>query len=114
MYVKMTSKAVKTSSLVRKIFGIEAEFGLKNLKRNKRRYSAIVFSLVVSIVLFLTVSFFTDQIKRSNEYVQSDLNYDIEIASFSSSSADHAFDDSFINSVTSLEEVTKTSFIKEF
>src|SRR5699024_2517648 len=36
------------------------------------------------------------------------------IASFSSSSADHAFDDSFINSVTSLEEVTKTSFIKEF
>src|SRR5699024_5516046 len=114
MDVKMTSKAVKTSSLVRKIFGIEAEFGLKNLKRNKRRYSAIVFSLVVSIVLFLTVSFFTDQIKQSNEYVQSDLNYDIEIASFSSDNVDHAFDDTFINSVISLDGVEEASFIEEF
>src|SRR5690625_1222945 len=33
MDVKMTSKRVKTSRFVRKIFGIEAEFGLKNLKR---------------------------------------------------------------------------------
>src|SRR5699024_7231962 len=88
--IKMTSKAVKTSSFVRKIFGIEAEIGLKNLKRNKRRYSAIVLSLVVSIVLFLTVSFFTDQIKQSNEYIQSDLNYDIEMARFSSNGAGSA------------------------
>src|SRR5690625_819777 len=114
MDVKMTSKAVKTSSFVRKIFGIEAEFGLKNLKRNKRRYSAIVFSLVVSIVLFLTVSFFTDQIKQSNEYIQSDLNYDIELASFSSNGEGHAFDDTFINSVISLDGVEEASFIKEF
>ena len=63
--VKLTGKAVKTSKLVRKLFGIEAEIGLKNLKRNKRRYQATVFSLVISIVLFLTVSFFTDQIKKS-------------------------------------------------
>src|SRR5690625_6226480 len=104
MYVKMTSKAVKTSSLVRKIFGIEAEFGLKNLKRNKRRYSVVVFSLVVSIVLFLTVSFFTDQIKQSAAYTQSGLNYDIELASFRANSTEHAFNDSFINSITSLEE----------
>lgn len=113
MDVKMTSKNVKTSKLVRKIFGIEAEFGLKNLKRNKRRYSAIVFSLVVSIILFLTVSFFTDQIKQSTVYLQSDLNYDVEVASFTPDSTGHAFDDSFISSVTSLEEVTKTSFIQE-
>src|SRR5690625_30638 len=113
MDVKMTSKKVKTSRLVRKIFGIEAEFGLKNLKRNKRRYSAIVFSLVVSIVLFLTVSFFTDQIKQSNAYVQSDLNYDMEIASFVPNSTGHEFDDTFISSVASVDGVTETSFIKE-
>lgn len=113
MDVKMTSKKLKTSKIVRKVFGIEAEFGLKNLKRNKRRYSAIVFSLVVSIVLFLTVSFFTDEVKRSTEYFQQDLNYDIEIASFNSSK-DHAFDDMLIDSIVSLEEVTESSFIREY
>lgn len=114
MDVKMTSKKLKTSKIVRKIFGIEAEFGLKNLKRNKRRYSAIVFSLVVSIVLFLTVSFFTEEVKRSTEYFQQDLNYDIEVFSFNVNSTGHAFDETFIDSITSLEEVTETSFIKEF
>ena len=50
--VKLSRKAVKTSKLIRKIFGMEAEIGLKNLKRNKRRYQATVFSLGISIVLF--------------------------------------------------------------
>src|SRR5690606_10296491 len=53
--IKLSGKTVKTSKLVRKIFGIEAEIGLKNLKRNKKRYLATVFSLVISIVLFLSV-----------------------------------------------------------
>lgn len=30
--VKLTAKAVKTSKIIRKLFGIEAEIGLKNLK----------------------------------------------------------------------------------
>lgn len=113
MDVKMTRKKVKTSRLVRKIFGIEAEFGLKNLKRNKRRYSAIVFSLAISIILFLTVSFFTDQIKQATSYTESGFNYDIEVASFTASGTDNTFSDSVINSITSLDEVTGYSFMKE-
>src|SRR5690606_41618377 len=42
--VKLSSKQVKTSKLVRKLFGIEAEIALKNIKRNKRRYQITVFS----------------------------------------------------------------------
>src|SRR5690606_19296634 len=52
--IKLTKKKVKTSRIVRKLFGIEAEIGLKNLKRNKRRYQITVFSLIISILLFLT------------------------------------------------------------
>ena len=78
--MKLTGKAVKTSKFVRKLFGIEAEIGLKNLKRNKRRYQATVFSLVISIVLFLTVSFFTDNLKKSLELSQDGVNYDIQVA----------------------------------
>lgn len=43
--VKLTAKAVKTSKIIRKLFGIEAEIGLKNLKRNKRRHHVILFRL---------------------------------------------------------------------
>ncbi|UOQ84344.1 ABC transporter permease [Gracilibacillus salinarum] len=78
--IKLTRKAVKTSKLVRKIFGMEAEIGLKNLKRNKRRYQATVFSLVISIVLYLSVSFFTANISKSVELSLDDINYDIQVS----------------------------------
>ncbi|WP_339248012.1 FtsX-like permease family protein [Paenibacillus sp. FSL F4-0243] len=77
--VKLSGKAVKTSKFVRNLFGIEAEIGLKNLKRNKRRYQATVFSLVISIVLFLSVSSFTTNMRKSVELSQDGLNYDIQV-----------------------------------
>lgn len=109
--VKLTGKEVKTSKLVRKVFGIEAEFGLKNLKRNKRRYQAVVLSLVVSIVLFMTVSFFTDQLKKSSEYITSGVNYDIAFQSYDSEGYKDSFNDEMIESIKSLDGVTGLSHI---
>ncbi|UTI40279.1 ABC transporter permease [Niallia sp. RD1] len=83
--IKLSGKKVKTSKLVRKLFGIEAEIGLKNLKRNKRRYQTTVFSLVISILLFLTVSFFSDNMKKSVELSQEDIDYDIAVSAGSNS-----------------------------
>ncbi|MFC4714157.1 ABC transporter permease [Planococcus dechangensis] len=79
--IKLTGKAVKTSKWVRKLFGLEAEIGLKNLKRNRKRYLATVFSLVISIVLFLSVTYFTNNLKTSLAMTQSDLQYDIQLYS---------------------------------
>lgn len=105
--IKLSRKNVKTSTFVRKLFGIEAEFGLKNLKRNKRRYHATVFSLVISIILFLTVSFFGDQMRVTSNVATSGLNYDIKINQVMSS--DEPFRQSVIDSVGSIEEVTDLS-----
>ncbi|MDR4939004.1 FtsX-like permease family protein [Rossellomorea marisflavi] len=77
--VKMSGRSVKTSKLTRKMFGIEGEIGLKNLKRNKKRYIATVFSLVISIILFLSVSFFTDNIKKSAGMTQENYDFDIQL-----------------------------------
>ncbi|MFN7251857.1 MAG: ABC transporter permease [Anaerobacillus sp.] len=77
--VMLTKKTVKTSKLVRMIFGIEAEIGLKNLKRNKRKYRVTVFSLVVSIVLFLTVSFFTFSLEKAAGLSSGRGDFDIQI-----------------------------------
>ena len=108
--VKLTGKVVKTSTLVRNLFGIEAEIGLKNLKRNRRRYRATVFSLVISIVLFLTVSYFTDNFRRSNELSQGTLNYDIKVANVGF----ETYDDQLINSITALKDVTESSVMTKF
>jgi putative ABC transport system permease protein len=103
--IKLSRKNVKTSKLVRKIFGMEAEIGLKNVKRNKKRYLATVFSLVISIVLFLTVSFFTDNLKKSLEMSQDDIQYDIRIYSSSLDRED-------LESYTKLDHVTNGSIIE--
>lgn len=104
--VKLTGKAVKTSKFIRRLFGIEAEIGLKNLKRNKRRYRATIFSLVISIVLFLSVSYFTASLKKSLELSQSGVEFDIQV------SIEDERDD-LIEKITSLGDVNEFNVIKE-
>lgn len=107
--VKLTNKTVKTSKLVSKIFGIEADIGLKNLKRNKRRYQATVFSLVISIVLFLSMSYFTENIQKTIELPQ-DVNYDIQVSKMGIES----LDDRVINSIANLDDITDWNVTKNF
>lgn len=102
--IQLTPKKVQTSKLIRKIFGIEGEVALKNLKRNKRRYYATVFSLVISIVLFLTVSFVSDQIRTASTAVFGSSNYDIVISPVTYQTE---FTDDFKQTVKNLEDVTK-------
>nr|WP_249435648.1 ABC transporter permease [Paenibacillus sp. Marseille-Q4541] len=107
--VKLTGKAVKTSKLIRKIFGFEAEIGLKNLKRNKRRYQATVFSLVISIVLFLAVTSFTSNMKRSIDLSQSGVNYDIQVLM---DNQNNGKINQLTKSISNLPNVTETSRVK--
>ncbi|MFB0843120.1 ABC transporter permease [Paenibacillus oleatilyticus] len=111
MDIKLTGKTVKTSKLVQRLFGIEAEFGLKNLKRNKRRYHATVFSLVTSIVLFLSVSFFTSNLQKSLSVSQKGYNYDIGV--FKNGEVT-TIDEHLVKSIVSLEGVTEYSLIKRW
>ena len=104
--IKLTGKTVKTSKLVGKIFGLEAEIGLKNVKRNKKKYLATVFSLVISIVLFLSVTYFTDNLKKSLTMSQDDLTYDIQIFSTQVEKED-------LTDYTKLDHVTKSIIIEE-
>lgn len=78
--IKLTGKEVKTSKLTEMIFGVEGNIGLKNLKRNKGRYKATVFSLVISMILFLSVSSFTSDLKKSTVLSQKGINFDINVS----------------------------------
>lgn len=104
--VKLTGKTVKTTKLTRKIFGIEAELGLKNLKRNKRRYKATVFSLIISLVLFLSVSYFSTNLKKSLALTQDGYNFDIQVIGRRGEGTE------LFHQIAALDGVTKASSLK--
>lgn len=57
---KESFKKIKSSKLARKFLGIEGEIAYKNLRRNRKRFIITVFSMVISIALFITFSTFSD------------------------------------------------------
>lgn len=59
-FKKESFKKVKSSLFIRKILGVEGEIAHKNLKRNRKRFIITVFSMVISISLFITFSSFSD------------------------------------------------------
>lgn len=72
----------RVSRLTRRLFGYEAELGIKNSKRSRRRYYAILSSLVISVVLFLTVSAAMQFIRQSAGLISADspsAKYNVEI-----------------------------------
>lgn len=49
-------KKVKKSLFIKYIFGIEGQFANRNIRRNKTRFRVTVFSMVISIVLYIVTS----------------------------------------------------------
>ena len=80
--IKIKRRSVKVSPLTQKLFGFEATLSSKNFKRNKRKYRTTVFSLFVSVVLFISASslatYFTDIVEAESQ----DMNYDVAINVF--------------------------------
>ncbi len=56
--VKKAGK-LRVSGLTKKLYGYEGELAVKNFKRNGRRSRTIIFALVVSVVLFLSATNFS-------------------------------------------------------
>ena len=78
--IKLKARSVKTSILTRKIFGFSGELALKNLKRNRRRYRTTVFSLVLSVVLFLSVSSYMNLFTLSISLEAEGINYNAYVS----------------------------------
>lgn len=77
--IKLTAKTIRTAGLTRRLFGFEGELALKNLKRNRKKYRATILSLIISLVLFLTVSMYGDLINRSSDMMLGRVNFDLSV-----------------------------------
>lgn len=50
----------RKSWLIEKVWGFEGALAFKNIKRNRKRYRTTVFSIVISVMLFITFKSFMD------------------------------------------------------
>lgn len=83
--IRLKGKQLRTSRLTRRLFGIEGELALKNLKRQRRRYRATVFSLFISIVLYVSFSSFMTYGFAGSSLYYTDRGYDISVQKYDQS-----------------------------
>lgn len=70
---------MRTPWWVKKFFGFEGELALKNVKRQRGKYRTTVFSISISIILFLCVSAFLENQKNMYSGTVVKGNFDIRI-----------------------------------
>ena len=75
--IKIKPKKLKTPKFVRKLFKIPGDLALKNLKRSRKKYRTTVISLIISIVLFISVSGFVDYMSKGFDSMYFTYDFDI-------------------------------------
>ena len=104
--IKINKKKIKTGKLVNKLFGIEGEIALKNIKRNKKKYRVTIVSLFISIVLFISFSSYMNYTIDTASSVMGEVPYDYQISYFG--------DDSDIDALDKISEIIKSNDVKEY
>ena len=84
---------IKSSKLVKKIFKTEGELAYKNLRRNKGKFRITLFSLIISIVIFISFNGFVDMFIEANQINYGSITNDLTL---------------YENNLLTKEEVQKT------
>ena len=84
--IKVKSKKLRTPKFINKIFGIEGEIALKNLKRSRKKYRTTVISLMISIILFISVSGFVGYMYGGFDSMYESVDYDYSIFIYTNNS----------------------------
>ncbi len=56
--IKIKRRTTKVPKIINKLFGIGGVFAYKNLKRNRKKFTTTTIALVVSIVTFISLSYY--------------------------------------------------------
>lgn len=98
----------KKNTIVQKIFGFEGAMAAKNIKRNKKRYRITVFSIVISVVLFITFKSFMDMaLTISNNTNESKNIHFAVVRDDKATKEDVKIDDKIVDNLKSLKLVDK-------
>lgn len=99
-------KSKENYPIIKKMFGREGELAYKTIKRNGIKSSVIVNLLVVSIILFITLSTFVNFL-RNNWEIENNYNHDITIYTYNIFSDYKALDE-----IANIKEADNISIFK--
>ena len=77
--IDITNKTVKSSKIIKRMFGVGGDIAYKNLKRNKKRYRTTVISIVVSVSIFIGMSSFVNYVSKIQNSYYNDYQYNVLI-----------------------------------
>ena len=75
--IKIKSKKLKVPKLIKSIFKIGGEISYKNMKRNKKRYRVTVISIVLSIMVYISLTAFMQIMLKQLQAALGNIDYDI-------------------------------------
>lgn len=70
---------VKNSKLIKLLFKTEGVIAYKNLRRNKKKFRITLFSLIISVVIFISFSGFLTLFEKANEINTGKMTHDIRL-----------------------------------
>ncbi len=97
---------LRSSPLVRRVFGFEGELALKSLQRNRKRYLTTLLSLMISIILFVAFNALMLYTTTTRNFASHAMNFDLQVDLDYQQS--HAMN--FVELVSHLPEVERVAY----
>lgn len=110
--IKVSSKRLKISKLTKKLFGIPGEIGAKNFKRSKKKYRTTIFSITLSIILFISMNAVIENVFKASDYMYSGNGEDNIIVNTPSSDEKSNYE--YFDKILKLDNIEKYAIVKEF
>ncbi|MCC3668231.1 MULTISPECIES: ABC transporter permease [Terrisporobacter] len=99
---------VKDSKIVRALFKAEGVLAYKNLRRNKKKFRITLFSLIISVVIFISFSGFMTLFINANKVQFGEVNYDLRLSSST------AMDDKPLEELKNIPGINRVAEINDY
>lgn len=80
--ILVNSKKLKTPKYINKLFGIGGVVSYKNIKRNKKKYRTTIVSIVMSVSVYIALSYFVNTAFDVVKMVKGDYTYNLVYTSY--------------------------------
>lgn len=108
--VKLKKRDVRTFPLTCKLFGLEGMLAAKNFRRSRKRYRSVVFSLFLSVLLFIGASSFCAYLTDSVAEYSTDSGADLSVSPGTTKDLDP---DALLAELCKAESVTKGAYVTQ-
>lgn len=79
--IKIKSEKIKSSRLIKKLFGVGGDIAYKNLRRNSRKYRTTVISIIISVSIFIAMCSFINYAFKAKVVYYDNYDYNVYMLS---------------------------------